>query len=300
MRSIFRVVFYLRSNYLNKEGKTSVMIRIYLNNDRTSLGSSGVFIAPELWDSKNGKVKGRTSEALQLNLQLENIKGHIKSLYQKLEFDEGLSLELIKSKYLGKSEEMGSILDLFNAYIANQYKVIGVSIAPASILKYDVCKRHLIRFMQENYKRKDLLLKELSCMVVMEFDLFLRSTIRQNAITANRTMRTLRTIILFGRKLGLIQSDPFIGYKPQPVVQNRGFLTEEELIRILGKTFAMERLNLIRDVFIFSCFTGLAYVDIVMPKHGNIVSMNDKKWIMTHRKKRILRQISFFLISLSN
>ncbi len=105
------------------------MIRIYLNSERTSLGASGIFVIPSMWDNKNNKVKGRTSEALQMNLQLENIKGHLVSMFQKMEFDESLSVELIKSKYLGKKTEMDTIIDLFDAYIANQNKLVGLSVS---------------------------------------------------------------------------------------------------------------------------------------------------------------------------
>ncbi len=285
MRSIFRVVFYLRSNYVNKEGKASVMIRIYLNSERTSLGASGIFVIPSMWDNKNNKVKGRTSEALQMNLQLENIKGHLVSMFQKMEFDESLSVELIKSKYLGKKTEMDTIIDLFDAYIANQNKLVGLSVSSTTLRKYDVCKRHFQRFLQETYKRNDLLIKEVTYATILDFDLFLRTVIRQNANTSNKTMKTLRTIVLFGSKLGLFRSDPFIGYKPHPIIHSRGFLTEEELMSIITKEFTLPRLALIRDVFIFSCFTGLAYIDITLLRYGNIVNMNGQKWIMINRKK---------------
>ena len=286
MRSIFRVVFYLRSNYVNKNGQASVMIRIYLNSERTSLGASGVFVSPELWDSKSNKIKGRTSEALQANLQLENIRAHLSAMYKKMEFDESLSVELIKSKYLGKqSEEMDSIIDLFDAYIANQNKLVGISISTTTVKKYDVCKRHFKKFIEENYKRSDLFVKEVNYVTVLDFDVYLRTKARQNPNTANKTMRTFRTIILFGSKLGLFRSDPFIGYKPQSVVHNREFLTDEELMSIITKAFSLQRLSFVRDVFIFSCFTGLAYIDITMLRYGNIVNMNDRKWIMTNRKK---------------
>ncbi len=285
MRSIFRVVFYLRSNYVNKEGKASVMIRIYLNSERTSLGASGIFVIPSMWDNKNNKVKGRTSEALQMNLQLENIKGHLVSMFQKMEFDESLSVELIKSKYLGKKTEMDTIIDLFDAYIANQNKLVGLSVSSTTLRKYDVCKRHFQRFLQETYKRNDLLIKEVTYSTILDFDLFLRTVIRQNANTSNKTMKTLRTIVLFGSKLGLFRSDPFIGYKPHPIIHSRGFLTEEELMSIITKEFTLPRLALIRDVFIFSCFTGLAYIDITLLRYGNIVNMNGQKWIMINRKK---------------
>lgn len=136
------------------------MIRIYLNSERTSLGASGVFVSPELWDSKSNKIKGRTSEALQANLQLENIRAHLSAMYKKMEFDESLSVELIKSKYLGKQSEMDSIIDLFDAYIANQNKLVGISISTTTVKKYDVCKRHFKKFLEENYKRSDLFVKE--------------------------------------------------------------------------------------------------------------------------------------------
>ena len=285
MRSIFRVVFYLRSNYVNKEGKTSVMVRAYLNNDRSSFGASGVLVRPETWDTKNNRVKGRTSEALQLNLRLDNIKSHIVSLFKNLEFDECLSLELIKSKYLGKKTEMETVIDLFNAFIANQNKLVGISITQASANKYDLCKRHFIRFLQETYKRSNLFIKEMTSAVVIDFDVFLRTSVGQNGNTSNKTMKTLKTIILFGAKMGLVHNDPFMTYKPQPTVQKRGFLTEDELMRIVNKDFEIPRLSLVRDVFVFSCFTGLAYIDILMLRHGNIVSMDGRKWIMTRRKK---------------
>lgn len=285
MKSIFRVAFYLRSNYLNKEGKSSVMIRIYLNNERTSLGSSGIFVNPESWDSKSNKVMGRGTESLQLNLQLDNIKNHIMTIYKSMEFDETLSLDVIKSKYFGRKSEMDTITDLFNSHIASQNKLVGISITSASVKKYDVCKRHFIHFLEYQYGRKDLSLKEITPAVINDFDAFIRTEIKQNMNTANKTMKTLKTIVLLGKNLGLISGDPYLRYKPKTVIQNRGFLTEEELMKIFNKELHLPRLNLIRDIFIFSCFTGLAFIDITMLKKENIVVMNDKKWIMTKRKK---------------
>ena len=239
-----------------------MMIRAYLNNERTSFGSTGIFVQPNMWDTKSSKIKGRTTEALRLNQQLDNIKNHIVSLFNNMEFDECLSLELIKSKYLGKKTEMDTILDLFNSHIANCNKLVGTSITITAVRKYDVCKRHFMRFLQEEYRRSDLLLKEITPAVINDFDIFLRTVIRHNHNTANKTMKTLKTIILLGRNLGLINSDPYINYKPHTIVSKRSYLTEEELMQIISRDMPVERLNLIRDVFIFSCFTGLAFVDI--------------------------------------
>ncbi len=109
MKAIFRTVFYLRSNYKNKDGLSPVMIRIYLNNERLSIGSAGVGINPKLWDNGKNRLKGRTTEALQLNQQLDNIQSGLHSIFRKWELSEDISLELIKSEYLGKKEQLDTI-----------------------------------------------------------------------------------------------------------------------------------------------------------------------------------------------
>lgn len=285
MQSIFRVVFYLRSNYVNKEGKTSVMIRIYLNNERMSLGSSGIFVYPESWDGKSNRIKGRSTEVLQMNLQLDNIKNHIISIYRSVEFDECLSLDYIKGKYLGKSDEMVSLVDLFNAFIAERNKMVGTTITIAPVRKYEVCLKHFLHFLKDSHQRFDLRIKEITPLIINEFDTYLRTIVGHNHNTANKSMKTLKTVISYGNKLGIITIDPFINYKPHSVASKRKFLTDEELMRIVKKDMPIERLAFIKDIFIFSCFTGLAFIDITMLTHGNIVTINGRKWIMTYRHK---------------
>lgn len=192
-------------------------------------------------------------------------------MYQKMESDECLSVELIKSKFLGKKSEMDTIIDLFDAYIANQSKLVGVSISDTTLRKYDVCKRHFQNFLEENYKRSNLFIKEIVYAVVFDFELYFRTKARQNVNTANKTMRTFRTIVLFGSKLGLFRTDPFVGYKPQSTIHTRGFLTDEEIMLIIKKEFSLQKLSFVRDIFIFSCFTELSYIDMPLCNGLNIM-----------------------------
>ena len=128
MKSIFRTSFYLRSNYLNKEGKASVMMRIHLNGERMTLGTTGVSVDPEMWDSTLGKVRGRTKEALATNAQLTSISTDLQMIFQRLEFSEELSLERIKSEYLGKREDMETVLSLFTKYNNDMSAQIGCGV----------------------------------------------------------------------------------------------------------------------------------------------------------------------------
>ena len=285
MKSIFRVVFYLRSNYVNKEGKTSVMLRIYLNNERLSLGSTGISVKSSQWDKEKERIKGRTTEALNTNLQLDNIASGLQSIFRRIEMSDVVSLERIKSEFLGKKEEIDTLMQLFEKHNGDVAKQVGVSVGKATLQKYNVCKRHFSEFLEKQYKRSDLKLTELTYVVIREFDLYLRTEVEQNPNTATKTMKTFKTITLLGQKMGVLLHDPFMNHRFHIEPVNRGFLTDEEILLIAHKQINIPRLELIRDIFIFSCFTGLAYIDVSNLTPDHIVTLGDKQWIMTQRQK---------------
>lgn len=285
MKSIFRTAFYLRSNYVNKDGKTPVMLRIYLNNERLSLGSTGIAVVQTQWDCVNEKIKGRTTEALSINLELDNIRNGLQNIYRKLEDSDDLCLERIKTEFLGKKVDIDTIMQLFDKHNADIAQQVGLSIAPATLQKYNVCKRRFAEFLQQNYKRSDLKLSELTFTVIREFDIYLRTIVGQNPNTATKTMKTFKTIVILGGKMGVIHHDPFLNHRFHLEPVNRGFLTDEEILKIANKQLGLQRLELVRDIFIFSCFTGLAYIDVANLTPDHIVTIGDKQWIMTQRQK---------------
>lgn len=285
MKSIFRVVFYLRSNYVNKEGKTSVMLRIYLNNERLSLGSTGIAITASQWDKDKERIKGRTTDALSTNLQLDNIAGGLQAIFRKIEMSDDLSLERIKSEFLGKKDEIDTLMQLFEKHNTDISKQVGIFVSKATLQKYNVCKRHFSDFLDKQYKRNDLKLTELTYLVIREFDLYLRTVVGQNSNTATKTMKTFKTITLLGQKMGVLLHDPFMNHRFHLEPVNRGFLTDEEILLIANKEIGIPRLELVRDIFIFSCFTGLAYIDVSNLTPDHIVTLGAKQWIMTQRQK---------------
>lgn len=285
MKSIFRVVFYLRSNYVNKEGKTSVMLRIYLNNERLSLGSTGIAITASQWDKDKERIKGRTTDALSTNLQLDNIAGGLQAIFRKIEMSDDLSLERIKSEFLGKKDEIDTLMQLFEKHNTDISKQVGISVSKATLQKYNVCKRHFSDFLNKQYKRNDLKLTELTYLVIREFDLYLRTVVGQNSNTATKTMKTFKTITLLGQRMGVLLYDPFMNHRFHLEPVNRGFLTDEEILLIANKEISIPRLELVRDIFIFSCFTGLAYIDVSNLTPDHIITLGDKQWIMTQRQK---------------
>ena len=285
MKAIFRAVFYLRSNYVNKEGKTPVMLRIYLNNECLSIGSTGIAVQQSQWDREKERLKGRTTEALSTNLELDNIQSGLQTIFKKVEMTDEVSLERIKSEYLGKKEDVDTLMSLFNKHNSDVARQVGVSVEAATLQKYNVCKKHFSNFLRDKYGRSDIRLSELGYIVIHDFDIYLRTVVGQNPNTATRMMKTFKTITILGRKLGVLHHDPFLNIRFHMEPVNRGFLTDEEILKIANKDFGIGRLELVRDVFVFSCFTGFAYIDVYNLAPENIVTLNGKQWIMTKRQK---------------
>jgi len=261
------------------------MLRIYLNNERLSLGSTGISVKSSQWDKEKERIKGRTTEALNTNLQLDNISSGLQSIFRRIEMSDVVSLERIKSEFLGKKEEIDTLMQLFEKHNGDVAKQVGVSVGKATLQKYNVCKRHFSEFLEKQYKRSDLKLTELTYVVIREFDLYLRTEVGQNPNTATKTMKTFKTITLLGQKMGVLLHDPFMNHRFHIEPVNRGFLTDEEILCIAHKQINIPRLELIRDIFIFSCFTGLAYIDVSNLTPDHIVTLGDKQWIMTQRQK---------------
>ena len=241
MKTIFRAVFYLRSNYVNKEGKTPVMLRIYLNNERLSIGSTGIAVQQLQWDSEKERLKGRTTEVLSTNLELDNIQSGLQAIFKKLEMTDAISLERIKSEYLGKKEEVETMMTLFDKHNKDIAKQVGISVSAATFQKYNVCKRHFMTFLQDKYKRSDIRLSELTYIIIHDFDIYLRTVVGQNPNTATKTMKTFKTITILGRKMGVIHHDPFLNHRFHLELVNRGFLTDEEILKIANKNLGIQR-----------------------------------------------------------
>jgi len=105
MKTTFKVSYYLRSNYENKEGKSPVMLRIYLGGEKANLGSTKIFVDKSKWSNKTSRMIGRTAEALSINASIDALTTTLMQIYRKYETSEELSIDLIRSVFLGTDKE---------------------------------------------------------------------------------------------------------------------------------------------------------------------------------------------------
>ncbi len=286
MKSVFKAAFYLRSNHVNKDGKSMVMLRCSLNGERANFGSTGIGVDPKAWDCTKSRVKGRNTEALSTNLQLSNLEDLVTSIYYKYEKTDMLSLERIKQDYLGKTVSTDTIMELFETHNEDIKKQVGCGgLSTTSYSKYELVRKRFAEMIMKNYRRKDLRLTEVTSFVIHDFELYLRTEIGQSPNTATKTLKTFKSVILFGIRNGLMTNNPFANIRFHLKGVDRGYLEDDELNRLMNKEIGNKRLSLIRDLFVFSCFTGLAYIDLANLKGENIVTLNGVEWIKGRRIK---------------
>ncbi|SHE52525.1 Site-specific recombinase XerD [Mariniphaga anaerophila] len=286
MKSTFQILFYVRINYVNKKGETTIMVRITLDG-QISQFSSKLKIKPESWDTKSGKAVGNSASARLLNSSIENIRASIIRHYREIEWqDTHVTVEKIRNAFLGVTVKSQMLLVVFKNHNDDLEKRIGKDITEAGVEKYKRTRQRLADFMMHQYKIKDIALKEINYNFIRYFETYLRSIHNCGINTTAKYLQQFKHIITLAKNNGWLQADPFVNFKIRFEKADRGFLLEEELELLMRKKFAIKRLELVRDIFVFSCFTGLAYVDVRNLRKEDIRnSFDGKLWIDKKRQK---------------
>lgn len=284
--SNFNIRFYLRSNHVNRDGTCAIMVRITVNSEK-AVFSTKLSVNPDLWDSKSNRVNGTSRSDKELNRTLEDMRSSIRSHYYELErYEASVTAEKVKNSFLGITARTESLLQLFNEYLDECRSLEGISKSSATVQKYDRCYRRVKEFMEAKYRISDIPLVEITHKFITDLECYLRSVSLCNENTTAKFMQTFKMIILRAKNNGYIKADPFANYKIRLKRVDRGYLTQEELDKLANKSFVTKRLEKIRDIFLFSCYTGLAYIDLKELCEDNIrTSFDGNKWIMTHRHK---------------
>ena len=285
MRMIFKVSYYVRSNYENKQGKSPLMIRIFLNGEMLNVGSSGIYIDKKLWNNSTNRVKGRGSESLNLNAQLDNISNSLQMIFKKHEFDEDLTLDKIKSIFLGKNKVKTTFVEFYDKYLEDIKAQVGAGKSIALYHKYSADRSHLVNFHHAQYDRKEIMPGALTHLIIHDFEIYLKTVVSLKSNSATKTLKFFKTVVIFAQKCGVMTHDPFLNHHFHLEPVDRGFLTDEEIQRIMQKDFEIPRLEMVRDVFIFSCFCGLAYIDVAHLTQENIITLDNRPWIIINRQK---------------
>ena len=284
-KNTYSTAFLLRTSK-GKNGKAPIYCRITVNGQRTEF-SIKRSVAISQWD--NGKVKGNNEEAKTLKAYLRQVEAKLFEHYRELlAHNIFMSAEDIKNAYLGLEKQQHSLLELIDYHNTH----LKDALEWGTLKNYFTTQNYVKEFLAERLRKKDIYLSQLSYQFITGLEMFLknyrpkdhRKPMGQN--TVMKHIERLRKMINLAIKNEWIEKDPFQKFKLKFEKKDRGYLTKEELRRIEEKDFRLERLNQTRDIFVFSCYTGLSYAEVYDLKTEHIVmGLDGEKWINGQRKK---------------
>jgi site-specific recombinase XerD len=274
-----------------RDGKEPIYACVTVNKQRAYIALKHN-VDPKNWDSGKGTAKGNKDEVKSINNYLGEVRNTISNNYKQLQLKgKMLSAKAVKDLYLGAEEEVYTLIRLF----VYHNETSTTDLKWSTLKHYYVTQRYLVKFLDEQHHSSDIYLHQLDFKFVKDFEVYLRNhkpKDHQKQINNNGVMKhiiRLKKMVNLAMNLQWIDNDPFAAYKLKIQKVNREQLSEKELADMEKKVFTIERLDMVRDLFVFCCYTGLSYVDVINLTPGHIVAGTDgEKWIRTCREKTMI------------
>jgi len=286
----FGIHFKIRSERI-KEGKAPVFVGLAVDGKKAYIALKNFQAEVAHWNIDQGCGKTTSMQGRKINNYLDDIRLIFKSHYKELEISgRKITLDALKDAFLGNTEEDKPIT--FSQLIDYHNEQGETLLAVGTMRHYKVTQRYLIKFFQQKFNKPDINLTDLDYKFISDFELFLynhKPKDHQKPMDTNGVLKhiiRLKKMTNLAIKLKWLSADPFQGFKMTRKRVDKDFLSEFDLKAVEEKYFELDRLALVRDIFIFSCYTGLSYVDMSNLKYDNIVrGIDGENWIQTSRKK---------------
>ena len=281
-------MFFVKRMAIKKDGSVPVMCRITLNGTRTCF-SCKLFVTLKKWDAKSGMAIGKDAESRHVNGEIKKIRKSVRKHYDTIFNGLGpLTAERVKHSYLGFGRYGRTLLQVFENHNRDYEQLVINGIRQmATYQRYCGVYKHLQEFLWKKYRLKDIALADLRPNFIMDFEVFLRTKKSCSNNTVCIYITPLRKMVSIAMNNGWLDHDPFFNYRISIQKKDRVYLTMEEIEAIVNIQFTKFRKNneLIRDLFVFSVFTGVSYVDLRNLKHDNLKRMDGELWLCFNRHK---------------
>jgi site-specific recombinase XerD len=286
MRTTISLLFSLRKPKNYTSGEMPIYLRVTVDGQRTELAASRK-CDPDKWDALTGRATGSKADSRTLNAYLDDIQYKIYELQRRMsEADELITAETVKNRFVGKAEKARTLVAVFEDHNAKMNSLVGQEFEKSTLQRYETCLMHTKDFMQLHYNISDIPVTKINFAFLTDFEYYLRSVRKCGNNSAIKYIKNLGKIVRICLGNGWLTVNPYLNYKPKQKTVHREVLTKEELERLSKKKFTVERLRTVRDMFVFCCYTGLAYVDVHKLKRSELVKgIDGNLWIYTSRQK---------------
>lgn len=279
--------FFIRKSRSVKGGEASINMKLTINGQCAHV-SIGKNVDPNLWEAMQNGSKLTTKEALEIRDYLDHTRHVIMQHISNLREDgKDITTTSVSNAYLGiKDSSQKKLIEIFQEHNDKATLLKGKDFAPATVQRYETCLRLTQLYIKDKYKKNDIPLDELDHAFITGMELYLKTKRSCGHNTTVKYLRNLKKITNYALANGWMKKNPYANCRFTLKKVDKGFLTQEELDIIIRKDFDIERLQNIKDCFVFGCFTGLAYSDLKGLTQDNIVKGDDGHlWINTKRYK---------------
>ncbi len=288
MEKSFGCFFYLKKRDKNPKSEVDIFLRITVNSVSAELSTKRKCFKAN-WNTKAGRAEGKNDYAKSINSYLDTIQQKVFEAKRRLiELDIEITPSGIKNLMFGKNvnKQKFMLMNMFKHHNEQMKALVGSEYAKGTLERYETSYKHTLSFLQSAYKSSDIELAKLDYDFITEYEFWLKSVRRCDHNTTMKYLSNFKKIVNHCVRSGKLQRDPFLGFKMTKREVERTALTELQLKAIAQKKFTIERLSLVRDIFLFCCFTGLAYADVKKLKQSEIIEgIEGDKWIIAKRQK---------------
>jgi len=287
IESTLGVIFFTRKKR-NDPKKLDIYVRITVNKQRSEF-SIKRDIALCDWDILRCRAKETDPNLILLNSYLDDVRAEVLNAHKQLHSERKvITAKAIKLRYFGEDEERTTLMKAVEYHNQN----INGALKPGTLKNYFSTEKYLREFLKERLKTDDIYLVQLNYKFIVDFENYIRTykpkkerrTCSNNGVMKH--LSRLMKIVNLSIRMEWLEKDPFKNYKLRFVKNERDYLTERELELLEETSFMPIGLKRVKDVFLFSCYTGLSYIDIKELNPNQILTgIDGNKWIHTKRTK---------------
>ena len=262
MRSTFKVLFYLKRNKEKTQSVVPLMGRITVNGTISQF-SAKLSVPERLWEVRGGRAKGRSLESDRINRHLDEIRSQLDRHYRDIRDRESyVTAEKVKNAWLGFGKRYRTLLSTFRSFTEDLHGRIGVDRSKNTWYRYLATMKHLQAFLTAKYRVSDIALAELEQSFIEQFHVYLKTERALKLTSICRYLDCLINVVKVSFNDGIMPRNPFASYRYNEPTPERAFLNEAEILTLQHAALRTKKQRIIRDLFLFSCFTGICYADM--------------------------------------
>lgn len=285
-RSTFAILFYINRTKVRKDGMCQLLCKVSIDAEWEQIGTK-VSVNPAIWNPEKGRADGRSENAVTVNRAIDEltkeITGHYNHIKKSLGF---VTAELVKNAVKGIGQKPVTLLALFREHNEEFKKRIGVDRIKETYDCYQRSYKHLAAFVQEKRGVEDVTLRSLDKVFYDDFEIFLQSDCRLSPKTVHEHLYRLKKMTMRAVSQGTLRRDPYCRLHPELPKRKSRHMKLEDLKTLMSTPVDKPQLQRVRDWFIFSTFTGLAYADLKRLSVNDITQAEDGSWWIHIKRKK--------------